>query len=117
MKTRGSIKKGEVRNPKGRPKANREKFCWEFLDYTAIPAAIQYLHEIVSGTHDDLIALTPYQLAETKKDAAKALLAKAPARIEGPGDGGKFEISVETKQKAKTAIAHFLSNVAGKSND
>jgi hypothetical protein len=74
----------------GRLPASREKFKFDFLDETAIPAAIRHLYSVVSGTHKSLKGIRGAQVIHLQNDAAKALLAKAPQRLEGTGDDGSI---------------------------
>ena len=80
------FKKGDPKA--GRPAASREKFKFTFLDETAIPEAIRHLYSVVAGTHNKLKGLRGAQVIHLQNDAAKALLAKAPQRVEGTGDEG-----------------------------
>jgi len=84
------FKPGECGNPDGRPKADREKFKFDFLDSTAIPAAIKHLYQVVIGEQEDIKGMKGQEKVRLQNEAAKALLAKAPDRMQGNGANGEF---------------------------
>ncbi len=95
-KSRGSYKKGETGNEKGRMPAERERAFYKFLDTVAIPAAILKLYNIVIDVDPEIIKATKCEKIRLQIDAAKALLNRAPQRLEGGGEGGEFIIKWET---------------------
>jgi hypothetical protein len=88
------FKKGQSGNPEGPKPREQKMFEWGFLDYTAIPAAVRKLYEIVTGEDTGFKELTgPGDRLRLQIDAAKALLAKAPERLANP-DGGAIQPGV-----------------------